>query len=244
MRRLKIIIGIVILVLAVVLGYMWWQSSSQPLDIAILKADTAPYKIPHPNAEDARVDNTDSALLSNLDTPNREALEGEVLIPPESTPELPPVEVEVEVEVAPAPAPEPAPETAPAPAPESGLTEIPTSQSEPQPEPEQQPEPEPAPEPEPEPAPEPKIDPNTPLFHVQLASFRDEARAKRNAALLTEKHRARLKSGESFTTMFHDAGEDGQFWRIVSAPMTRGDARNFCNVLKSVGQDCILNKAN
>ena len=254
MQRLKIIIGMVILVLAAVLGYMWWQSSSQPRDIAILTADTAPYKIPHPNAEDARVDNTDSALLSNLDTPNREALEGEVLIPPESTPELPPVEVEVEVEVEVAPAPKtaPAPESAPAPAPETGLTEIPTPQSEPQPEPEPEPEPapesEPAPEPEsePEPAPEPapKIDPNIPLFHVQLASFRDEARAKRNAALLTEKHRARLKSGESFTTMFHDAGEDGQFWRIVSAPMTRGDARNFCNVLKSVGQDCILNKAN
>ena len=250
MQRLKIIIGIAILVLAAVLGYMWWQSYSQPRDIAILKADTAPYKIPHPNAEDARVDNTDSALLSNLDTPNREALEGEVLIPPESTPELPPVEVEVEVEVevAPEPAPEaaPAPETAPAPAPESGLTEIPTSQSETKPEPEPQPEPQPESEPETEPQPEPapKIDPNIPLYHVQLASFRDEARAKRNAALLTEKHRARLKSGESFTTMFHDAGEDGQFWRIVSAPMPRGDARNFCNVLKSVGQDCILNKAN
>ena len=256
MQRLKIIIGIVILVLAAVLGYMWWQSASQPRDIAILKADTEPYKIPHPNAEDARVDNTDSALLSNLDTPNREALEGEVLIPPESTPELPPVEVEVEVapapEAAPAPAPEtapapeaaPAPETAPAPAPESGLTEIPTSQPETKPEPEPAPEPEPEPEPEPAPEPAPKIDPNTPLYHVQLASFRDEARAKRNAALLTEKHRARLKSGESFTTMFHDAGEKGQFWRIVSAPMTRGDARNFCNVLKSVGQDCILNKAN
>ena len=240
MQRLKIIIGIVILVLAVALGYMWWQSASQPRDIAILKADTAPYKIPHPNAEDARVDNTDSALLSNLDTPNREALEGEVLIPPESTPELPPVEVEVEV----APEPESAPETAP----ETGLTEIPVStpQAEPEPEPESEPAPEPEPEPEPQPAPEPapKIDPNIPLYHVQLASFRDEARAKRNAALLTEKHRARLKSGESFTTMFHDAGEDGQFWRIVSAPMTRGDARNFCNVLKSVGQDCILNKAN
>ena len=254
MQRLKIIIGMVILVLAVVLGYMWWQSASQPRDIAILKADTAPYKIPHPNAEDARVDNTDSALLSNLDTPNREALEGEVLIPPESTPELPPVEVEVEVEVEVAPAPEtapepaPAPETAPAPAPETGLTEIPTSQPEtkpePEPQPEPEPEPEPAPAPEPQPEPEPKIDPNIPLYHVQLASFRDEARAKRNAALLTEKHRARLKSGESFTTMFHDAGEDGQFWRIVSAPMTRGDAQKFCNLLKSVGQDCILNKAN
>ena len=234
MQRLKIIIGIVILVLAAVLGYMWWQMSSQPLDITIIQADTAPYKIPHPNAADARVDNTDSALLSNLDTPNRQALEGEVLIPPESTPELPPVEVEVEV----APAPAPAPETAPAPAPESGLTEIPVST------PQAEPEPAPEPEPESEPAPAPKIDPNIPLYHVQLASFRDEARAKRNAALLTEKHRARLKSGESFTTMFHDAGEQGQFWRIVSAPMPRSDARNFCNVLKSVGQDCILNKAN
>ena len=201
MQRLKIIIGIVILLLAAVLGYMWWQSASQPRDIAILTADPAPYKIPHPNAEDARVDNTDSALLSNLDTPNREALEGEVLIPPESTPELPPVEVEVEVEVevAPAPALEAAPETAPESAPETGLTEIPTSQSETKPEPEPQPEPEPEPAPAPEPAPEsepapepqpepaPKIDPNTPLYHVQLASFRDEARAKRNAALLTEK---------------------------------------------------------
>ena len=215
MRRFGILAGIAILAVA---GYFWWQMSSRPGDIAFLKANPAPYKIPHPNAADARVDNTDSALLSNLDTPNREAHNGEVLIPPESTPELPPVEVEVEV------APTPTPETAS----EAGLTEIPIPQ----------------PKIEPEPEPEPQVASNIPLYRVQLGAFRDEARAKRNAALLTEKHRARLKSGESFITIFHDANELGQFWRVVSAPMPRNDAQNFCNVLKSVGQNCILSKAN
>ena len=212
MRRLWMPIGMAVLAVS---GYFWWQMSSRPSNIAFLKANTAPYKIPHPNAEDARVDNTDSALLSNLDTPNRQPLKGEVLIPLESTPELPPVEVVAESEA-----------EAEAEA-KQGLTEIPTPPS------------------ETESAPEAETPSDaTPLYHVQLGAFRQEARAKRNAALLTEKHRTRLKSGESFTTIFHDAGELGQFWRVVSAPMPRNDAHNFCNVLKSVGQDCILKKVN
>ena len=88
MRRFGILAGIAILA---VVGYFWWQMSSRPGDIAFLKANPAPYKIPHPNAEDARVDNTDSALLSNLDTPNREAHNGEVLIPPNQPPNCPPL---------------------------------------------------------------------------------------------------------------------------------------------------------
>ena len=130
----------------------------------------------------------------------------------------------MEVEVAPTPAPETASE--------ASLTEIPI------------PQPKIEPEPEPEPEPQPQVASNTPLYRVQLGAFRDEARAKRNAALLTEKHRARLKTGESFITIFHDANELGHFWRVVSAPMPRNDAHNFCNVLKSVGQNCILSKAN
>lgn len=74
---------------------------------------------------------------------------------------------------------------------------------------------------------------------VQLAAFREEDRARTAAALLNEKHKARLGGyslGVSSVT-----STDGQlFWRVITDALPKQDALSVCEELKRSGQDCIL----
>lgn len=74
---------------------------------------------------------------------------------------------------------------------------------------------------------------------VQLAAFREEDKARTAAALLNEKHKARLNGyslGVSSVT-----STDGQlFWRVITDALPKQDALAVCEELKRAGQDCIL----
>lgn len=85
------------------------------------------------------------------------------------------------------------------------------------------------------------VEGDDPLYLVQLAAFRDAAKAREQAGLLNGKHRDRL-DGAELGTMKHDNGDDGVFWRIVSEPLPRVEADSICTALKRAGQDCILRK--
>ncbi|MEC8216368.1 MAG: SPOR domain-containing protein [Pseudomonadota bacterium] len=85
------------------------------------------------------------------------------------------------------------------------------------------------------------VEGDDPLYLVQLAAFRDAAKAREQAGLLNGKHRDRL-DGAELGTMQHDNGDDGVFWRVVSEPLPRVEADSICTALKRAGQDCILRK--
>ncbi len=85
------------------------------------------------------------------------------------------------------------------------------------------------------------VEGDDPLYLVQLAAFRDAAKAREQAGLLNGKHKDRLEGAE-LGTMKHDNGDDGLFWRVVSEPLLRVEADRICSSLKRAGQDCILRK--
>ena len=85
------------------------------------------------------------------------------------------------------------------------------------------------------------VEGDDPLYLVQLAAFRDAAKAREQAGLLNGKHKDRL-DGAELGTMKHDNGDDGVFWRVVSEPLPRVEADRICTALKRAGQDCILRK--
>jgi len=85
------------------------------------------------------------------------------------------------------------------------------------------------------------VEGDDPLYLVQLAAFRDAAKAREQAGLLNGKHKDRL-DGAELGTMKHDNGDDGVFWRVVSEPLPRVEADSICTALKRAGQDCILRK--
>ena len=85
------------------------------------------------------------------------------------------------------------------------------------------------------------VEGDDPLYLVQLAAFRDAAKAREQAGLLNGKHKDRL-DGAELGTMKHDNGDDGVFWRVVSQPLPRVEADRICSALKRAGQDCILRK--
>ena len=85
------------------------------------------------------------------------------------------------------------------------------------------------------------IEGDEPLYMIQLAAFRDAKKADEMAKILFEKHKSRLKS-VNLKTMTIDAGSNGIFHRIVSAPLPRQDADKMCGILRRSGQDCFLRK--
>ena len=80
-----------------------------------------------------------------------------------------------------------------------------------------------------------------PSIMVQLAAFRNQAKAEEVAALLTQKHKERLQ-GLSLGIMQADTGASGVFWRVTTEALPAEDATDLCNALKRAGQDCIFRK--
>ena len=95
MRIILMMTGAVVLFLVVGIGYIWITTPVQLVEVAIIKADTKPYKIQPVNPGGEVINNIESSLLNTLDNPSDIPLGGEVLSPPDPTPELPPIDVTI-----------------------------------------------------------------------------------------------------------------------------------------------------
>ena len=89
-----------------------------------------------------------------------------------------------------------------------------------------------------------KIDENTEiqLFTAQVAAFRSQETAEKTAALLNEKHKARLNN-ISLGIVRADNANGVTYWRVTSEPVRKEDANDLCTKLNKAGQDCIVKKA-
>ena len=87
------------------------------------------------------------------------------------------------------------------------------------------------------------INPDTPIRQIQLAAFQSQNRADTAAALLSEKHKTRLK-GYVLSANLITKADGGQFWRVMTGQILATEAAAICDALKKAGQDCILRKAN
>ena len=195
--------------------------------VVLLKAGDEPYKIRPSDPGGLKLDNLDSPVLGLLDKPKTQT-EREVLRPPESEPELPPITIET------TPDSDNASESL-----ITTLEEQPETpaQEEPQEEPEQEPEQEQAQE-------QPQLLPQLPPkdqeqeqvsgFSVQFAAFRKEGNAIDAVALLANKHKDRLNG----LALRHV--KEGKFWRVITEVMPRAEASALCSRFRSVGQDCII----
>jgi len=76
---------------------------------------------------------------------------------------------------------------------------------------------------------------------IQIAAFQDQNKADTAAALLSEKHKARLNGYVLSATIIQKA-DGGQFWRVMSQAMPAAEANAICDALKKAGQDCFLRK--
>ena len=86
-------------------------------------------------------------------------------------------------------------------------------------------------------------DPDTSMRQIQLAAFQSQNRADTAAALLSEKHKTRLK-GYVLSANLITKADGGQFWRVMTGQISATEAAAICDALKKAGQDCILRKAN
>jgi len=89
-----------------------------------------------------------------------------------------------------------------------------------------------------------KIDNNTEiqLFTAQVAAFRSQEKAEKTAALLNEKHKARLNN-ITLGIIRADNANGVTYWRVTSEPVRKEDATELCTTLNKAGQDCIVKKA-
>lgn len=80
-----------------------------------------------------------------------------------------------------------------------------------------------------------------PARQIQLAAFQAQKRAETAAALLSEKHKARL-NGYTLSSNLIEKTDGGKFWRVMTSPMPAVEAAAICDALKRAGQDCIVRK--
>ncbi|MGC6473533.1 MAG: SPOR domain-containing protein [Candidatus Puniceispirillaceae bacterium] len=80
-----------------------------------------------------------------------------------------------------------------------------------------------------------------PARQIQLAAFQTQKRADTAAALLSEKHKARL-NGYTLSSNLIEKADGGKFWRVMTSQMPAQEAAAICDALKRAGQDCIVRK--
>ncbi len=95
MRIILMLTGAVVLFLVSGIGYIWITTPKQLTEVAIIKADTKPYKVLPASPGGEVINNIESSLLNTLDNPQDIPPGGEVLSPPDPTPELPPIDVTI-----------------------------------------------------------------------------------------------------------------------------------------------------
>jgi len=239
------------------------------VDVALIKADPGPIKVKPADPGGAKIPHQETTVMGMIGGLAQSDENVEILRPPSVVPEMPPTKLPdaepagepVAPESAAAPVGEiteengspdvSAPQAADQPVGESGTQTAAAQQGESQASGEQQvagtggEEGQDAaiavPTAKPKPPKRVAVEGDDPLYLVQLAAFRDAAKAREQAGLLNGKHKDRL-DGAELGTMKHDNGDDGVFWRVVSEPLPRVEADRICSALKRAGQDCILRK--
>ena len=239
------------------------------VDVVLIKADPEPIKVKPANPGGAKIPHQETTIMGMIGGLTQSDENVEILRPPSVVPEMPPTKLQdaetAEEPVAPESAAAPvgeiteengspdvsAPQAADQPVGESGTQTAAAQQGESQASGEQQvaeaggEEGKDAaiavPTAKPKPPKRVAVEGDDPLYLVQLAAFRDAAKAREQAGLLNGKHKDRL-DGAELGTMKHDNGDDGVFWRVVSEPLPRVEADQICSALKRAGQDCILRK--
>lgn len=239
------------------------------VDVALIKADPGPIKVKPADPGGAKIPHQETTVMGMIGGLAQSDENVEILRPPSVVPEMPPTKLPdaetADEPVAPESAAAPvgeiteengspdvsAPQAADQPVGESGTQTAAAQQGESQASREQQvagtggEEGQDAaiavPTAKPKPPKRVAVEGDDPLYLVQLAAFRDAAKAREQAGLLNGKHKDRL-DGAELGTMKHDNGDDGVFWRVVSEPLPRVEADRICSALKRAGQDCILRK--
>ena len=239
------------------------------VDVALIKADPGPIKVKPADPGGAKIPHQETTVMGMIGGLAQSDENVEILRPPSVVPEMPPTKLPdaetADEPVAPESAAAPvgeiteengspdvsAPQAADQPVGESGTQTAAAQQGESQASGEQQvagtggEEGQDAaiavPTAKPKPPKRVAVEGDDPLYLVQLAAFRDAAKAREQAGLLNGKHKDRL-DGAELGTMKHDNGDDGVFWRVVSEPLPRVEADRICSALKRAGQDCILRK--
>ena len=239
------------------------------VDVALIKADPGPIKVKPADPGGAKIPHQETTVMGMIGGLAQSDENVEILRPPSVVPEMPPTKLPdaetADEPVAPESAAAPvgeiteengspdvsAPQAADQPVGESGTQTAAAQQGESQASGEQQvagtggEEGQDAaiavPTAKPKPPKRVAVEGDDPLYLVQLAAFRDAAKAREQAGLLNGKHKNRL-DGAELGTMKHDNGDDGVFWRVVSEPLLRVEADRICSALKRAGQDCILRK--
>ena len=217
------------------------------VDVVLIKADPEPIKVKPADPGGAKIPHQETTVMGMIGGLAQSDENVEILRPPSVVPEMPPTKLP-EAETADEPV---ASESAAAPFGEGGTQTAVAQQGESQASGEQQV----AgaggeegldaaiavPTAKPKPPKRVAVEGDDPLYLVQLAAFRDAAKAREQAGLLNGKHKDRL-DGAELGTMKHDNGDDGVFWRVLSEPLPRVEADQICSSLKRAGQDCILRK--
>lgn len=239
------------------------------VDVVLIKADPEPIKVKPADPGGAKIPHQETTVMGMIGGLAQSDENVEILRPPSVVPEMPPTKLPdaetADEPVAPESAAAPvgeiteengspnvsAPQAADQPVGDSGTQTAAAQQSESQASGEQQvagaggAEGQNAaitvPTTKPKPPKRVAVEGDDPLYLVQLAAFRDAAKAREQAGLLNGKHKDRL-DGAELGTMKHDNGDDGVFWRVVSEPLPRAQADRICSALKRAGQDCILRK--
>lgn len=239
------------------------------VDVVLIKADPEPIKVKPADPGGAKIPHQETTVMGMIGGLAQSDENVEILRPPSVVPEMPPTKLPdaetADEPVAPESAAAPvgeiteengshdvsAPQAADQPVGESGTQTAAAQQGESQASGEQQvagaggAEGQNAaitvPTAKPKPPKRVAVEGDDPLYLVQLAAFRDAAKAREQAGLLNGKHKDRL-DGAELGTMKHDNGDDGVFWRVVSEPLPRVEADRICSALKRAGQDCILRK--
>ena len=271
--RLVLMITAAMLVAALFLGGSVLFLVDRERGLVILKANQDPYKVRPSDPGGKKLDNLDSPVLGLLDPLDEKDTGREVLTPPETAPEPPPISLDGETtedtstDTADGPAATEeggtvsadatTPETAPAAEDEDNVadtggeeeTEVASVEDDAAS----------AEEPS-EPAPgrsevgeagssggeiddavaqvsgarDAPADADGGYFVVQFAAFKSEKNATDTAAVLASKHASRLNGiGIGYLRR-------GEYWRVVTDPLSRPDASEMCSMFRSVGQDCIV----
>ena len=223
-----VIAGLIIAVgVAVAAGTYVTQilSDNAPVNVVVLKSDTANFKEKPAPQEEATDAGSQSSVMDMLDDLKDNKEEVEILSLKPDAPEMPEVQIEdAPQEVVQASDEDTSAEEAAETAKTAAVTEEATPKKRPI---------------------KPLVIENPvakgPSMMVQLAAFRNQKKAEEVAALLTEKHKERLQ-GLTLGIMQADTGSSGVFWRVTTEPLPTEDARALCSNMKRAGQDCIFRK--
>lgn len=267
--RRYLIIGISIIAGGVLLvGGVLMLGGGKEESLVILKAENSPIKIAPSDPGGLKLNSIDSPVMSFLDQEKNNEGE-EVLLPPVTEPELPPIEVTEDAEPKAEPAQADSEEVAATPEPAETNSVSAAQPVEEAPDvKEEVAETNATPEASAETSTAPEATPETEAENIDSA---DEITAAINDLPVKKptpkivattdinspsfvvqfaafKNEGRAKNTAAVLSTKHESRlsgvtlgymKRGDYWRVVTEPMPRADATSLCSMFRSVGQDCI-----